>query len=233
MNIAIIPARGGSKRIPRKNIKNFAGKPMISYAIKTAIESKIFSKIIVSTDDDEIAEVALEQGAEVPFLRPKDLADDYTPTVPVIANAIRTLKELGENISDVCCIYPCVPFLLVEDLVEAYRLIKNNSADFCFPIVEFPSSIHRALHLSSNNIVQPMDSKNQLERTQDLKVAYYDAGQFYWGNVSSWLNSESLHTNSIGYIIPSWRAVDIDTDEDWKRAGIINEVIKNRIDLDN
>jgi len=233
VNIAIIPARSGSKRIPKKNIKEFAGKPMISYAIRVAIASKMFSKVIVSTDDHEIAEIAIEYGAEVPFLRAKDLADDFTPTVPVIVDAINNLKSLDIKISDVCCIYPCVPFLLVEDLVQAYKLIKNNSADFCFPIVEFPSSIERALKLSPGNIVKPVESKNELQRTQDLKPAYYDAGQFYWGSATSWANSESLHTNSIGYIIPSWRAVDIDTDEDWTRAEILNDVIKNRIKLDN
>jgi len=204
---------------------------MISYAIKTAIASKIFSKIVVSTDDKEIAEIAIEQGAEVPFLRPKDLADDYTPTVPVIVDAINTLKESGLIISDVCCIYPSVPFLLVEDLIEAHKKIKNSKFDFCFPIVEFPSAIQRALNLSANNLVKPIDSKYELVRTQDLQTAYYDAGQFYWGNVNSWLNNKNLHSNAIGYIIPSWRAVDIDTNEDWERAEIINDGLKNRIDL--
>ena len=204
---------------------------MISYAIKTAITSKIFSKIVVSTDDKEIAEIAIEQGAEVPFLRPKDLADDYTPTVPVIVDAINTLKESGVIISDVCCIYPCVPFLLVEDLIEAHKKIKNSKVEFCFPIVEFPSAIQRALNLSANNLVKPMDSKYELVRTQDLQTAYYDAGQFYWGNVDSWLNNKNLHSNAIGYIIPSWRAVDIDTNEDWERAEIINDGLKNRINL--
>lgn len=225
MNVCIIPARGGSKRIPRKNIKNFAGKPMISYAIKTAIESKIFSKIIVSTDDDEIAEVAIEQGAEVPFLRPKDLADDYTPTVPVIANAIRALKEIGENISDVCCIYPCVPFLLAEDLVLAHSKLKEIEDSFCFPIVEFPSVIQRALILSADDLVKPMDSKYESVRTQDLQKAYYDAGQFYWGNINTWLTKDSLHHNSYGYVIPSWRVMDIDTEDDWQRAEIMNEIL--------
>ena len=144
MKIAIIPARGGSKRIPRKNIKPFHGQPMIAYAIRAALASGSFDKVIVSTDDAEIAQVAREAGAEVPFTRPPDLSDDHTPTVPVIAHAITTCRGLGWAVEDVCCIYPGVPFIAVADLQAGHRLLQEGRSAYVFPVTGFPSPIQRA-----------------------------------------------------------------------------------------
>lgn len=226
MNVAIIPARGGSKRIPRKNIKEFCGKPMIAYAIDAARRSDLFDHVVVSTDDQEIAEVARTFDAEVPFERPPDLSDDLTPTVPVIAHAIRSCKTLGWEIEYVCCIYPCVPFIREEDLKSSYRLLQDHGANYCFPVTEFPSAVQRALKCLDDGSVQPFYPQYEMTRTQDLELAYYDAGQFYWGKSAAWLADSKIHSGGLGYHIPSWRVVDIDTPDDWKRAELIWSVLK-------
>jgi pseudaminic acid cytidylyltransferase len=222
MNIAIIPARGGSKRIPRKNIKNFYGKPMISYAINAALASAIFDHVVVTSDDNEIMDLATRYGAEVFFRRPRRLSDDITPTVPVIAHAIQECSIFyGSNIDYICCIYPTNPFLLASDLITSLTQFQLADVDYCFPVTEFPSSVHRALTQDEDGVVLPMFPENQLKRTQDLPSAYYDAGQFYWGRKSSWLQNPFLHSSSLGYAIPSWRVVDIDSPDDWSRAEVI------------
>lgn len=218
MKVAVIPARGGSKRILRKNIKEFCGQPMIAYAVNAAMQSGLFDHVIVSTDDDEIARIANEWGAETPFVRPARLSDDFTATVPVIAHAIMTCQALGWELDDVCCIYPGVPFIQVDDLKGALECMNNVGADYCFPITQFPSAIQRALRLLNSCKVQPFHPEYETTRTQDLEAAYYDAGQFYWGRVDAWLGNRGVHSNGVGYIIPSWRVVDIDTMEDWERA---------------
>lgn len=218
MNICIIPARGGSKRIPRKNIKLFDGKPMISHAIVAAIASRIFKRVIVSTDDDEIAAIARAWGAETPFVRPAELANDYTATVPVIAHGIQACRDLGWKFEHVCCIYPGVPFILIEDLTRAFALLTEGGADYCFPVTEFPSAIQRALKRSGDGMMQPFYPQFEMSRTQDLEPAYHDAGQFYWGKAEAWLKNPRIHSSGIGYVIPNWRVVDIDTDDDWYRA---------------
>jgi pseudaminic acid cytidylyltransferase len=229
MNIAIIPARGGSKRIPRKNIKTFAGKPMIAHAITAALESKLFDHVIVSTDDEEIATIALQWGAEIPFKRPHELADDFTPTVPVIAHAIKACKELGMNFNNACCIYPGVPFIQVDDLKAACDYMKTRDSGYCYPVTEFPSAIQRALRFFPDGRTRPFSPENEWTRTQDLEPAFYDAGQFYWGTVSSWLDGLGLQSNGWGLQIPQWRVVDIDTPEDWHRAEIFfNSVVTNK-----
>jgi len=224
MNIAIIPARGGSKRIPRKNIKNFFGKPMIGYAIEVAQESKLFEHIVVSTDDEEIAEVARQFGAEVPFLRPKNLADDLTATVPVVAHAIEVCQAQWADIKYVCCIYPCVPFLRADDLRGALDRLIRSGDDYCFPVAEYSSPIQRALRIMEGGKVQPFYPEHEDSRTQDLEKSYFDAGQFYWGLLNSWVQNSKLdakiHSRGAGYPIPTWRVVDIDTPEDWIRAEI-------------
>jgi len=221
MNIAIIPARGGSKRIPRKNIKDFCGQPMIAYAIEAAKASKLFDHIIVSTDDEEIAEVAKQWGAEVPFMRPAELSNDYTATVPVIAHGVQVCRELGWNPDNVCCIYPGVPFLQVEDLKGALTLLLKSDCDYSFPITEFPSAIQRALRRLDSGQMQPFYPQYELTRTQDLEPAFHDAGQFYWGKADAWLHNPKVHSSGVGYVVPNWRVVDIDTPEDWKRAEVI------------
>lgn len=221
MNIAIIPARGGSKRIPRKNIKEFAGKPMIAHAITTALESRLFSHVVVSTDDDEIATIAREWGAEVPFQRPDSLADDITPTVPVIAHAVGECQTYGWDFEFACCIYPGVPFLRVTDLEAACTLMREKDSGYAHPVTEYPSAIQRALRLFPDGRTRPINPEYEWTRTQDLEPAYFDAGQFYWGRVSSWQSGLGLQSNGWGVPIPHWLAVDIDTNEDWIRAEIM------------
>jgi len=218
MNIAIIPARGGSKRIPRKNINSFCGQPMIAYAIKAAQASDLFEHVLVSTDDAEIQNIANSLGAETPFLRPAELANDFTATVPVVAHAIQACEALGWQFSNVCCIYPGVPFIEVEDLKESLVQLYDSGADYCFPVTEFPAAIQRALKHNSNGLMAPFYPEYELTRTQDLEAAFYDAGQFYWGTKKAWLTNSRIHRSGIGFEIPSWRVVDIDTPVDWERA---------------
>lgn len=218
MNIAIIPARGGSKRIPRKNIKMFAGKPMIAHAITNAKMSGLFDHIVVSTDDEEILNIAQEWGAETPFRRPDELANDHIETVPVIAHGIEACRALGWSFNYVCCIYPAVPFLQIEDLKGSFQLLLKSHMGYSFPVTEFPSAIQRALKRTDEGKMQPFYPSFEITRTQDLELAYHDAGQFYWGLADAWLQNLMIHSNSVGYIIPKWRVVDIDTSEDWYRA---------------
>jgi pseudaminic acid cytidylyltransferase len=219
MRIAIIPARGGSKRIPRKNIKVFAGKPMIAYAIEAARESKLFDSVIVSTDDPEIREIAVALGAEVPFARPADLADDHTPTVPVIAHAIEAARALGRDVSLACCIYPGVPFIRSADLGAALDLLEAaDRRGYVFPVAEYPSPIQRALGRQEDGSVAPFSPEHVNTRTQDLEPAYFDAGQFYWAAAETWLRGFPIHANGRAIVLPGWRVVDIDVPADWDRA---------------
>ncbi len=221
MNIAIIPARGGSKRIPRKNIKDFCGKPMIAWAIETARASEQFEHIIVTTDDAEISELAKTWEAEVPFVRPAALADDYTPTVPVVAHAIGACQALGWQVDQVCCIYPAVPFMQGADLVTALHMLETNDVGYVFPVAAFPSAIQRALRQLPNGLMEPFNRQYTSTRTQDLEPAYYDAGQFYWGRAQTWLEGKNVHQYGMGLVIPGWRVVDIDNEEDWQRAELM------------
>jgi pseudaminic acid cytidylyltransferase len=227
MKLAVIPARGGSKRIPRKNMKLFGGKPIIGYAIGAALASGEFDHVIVSTDDCEIADISLACGAEVPFFRPSVLADDYTPTVPVIAHAIRTCQSMGWTVNEVCCIYPCVPFISTEDLKSAYQLLQNSSAHFAFPVTHFPSPIQRALRRLHDGSVVPFQPEYASVRSQDLEQSFFDVGQFYWGRRDAWLDGMSIHLNSTTLVIPEWRSVDIDTIEDWNRAELMFRCLNN------
>ncbi len=221
MKLAVIPARGGSKRIPRKNIKTFHGKPMIAYAIEAALASKVFDRVIVSTDDAEIAEVAIVHGAELPFTRPLELADDHTPTVPVIAHAIQACHALGWQAEEVCCIYPGVPFISIEDLRTAHDVMVSTGAHFVFPVTGFPSPIQRALRRLPDGKVCPFQPEYAATRTQDLEPGYFDVGQFYWGKASSWLAGLNVHMSGATIVIPEWRVVDIDTPADWERAELL------------
>ena len=224
MRIAVIPARGGSKRIPRKNIKEFCGKPMIAWAITTALESGLFDHVIVSTDDEEIAAISRQWGAETPFSRPAELADDLTPTVPVIAHAVKTCLDQAWEVEYACCIYPCAPFLQVDDLIIAFDLLQKNNADFVYPVTEYAHPIQRAMRQLLSGQMQFISPENELTRTQDLEKSYHDSGQFYWGRASAWLDHRRMHTDGLGMAIPSWRVVDIDSMDDWKRAEDIYKV---------
>lgn len=219
MRLAIIPARGGSKRIPHKNIKDFCGRPIIAYSIETAIQSNLFDKVIVTTDDIEIAQVAEQYGAEIPFMRPKELSDDFTGTVPVIAHAINTMRELGHNVEEVCCIYATAPFILAEDLKHGFKLLSDYQADYVFSCTSFPFPIQRAVKLSQENAVSMFSPEFEQTRSQDLEEAYHDAGQFYWGTSKAFCQAKPIFNgNSRAVILPRSRVQDIDTLEDWHRA---------------
>lgn len=226
MRIAVIPARGGSKRIPRKNIKPFAGKPMIAYAIEAAQACGAIDRVVVSTDDDEIAGIAFGLGAELPFQRPSELCDDFTPTVPVVAHAIAACRELGWDVSHACCIYPGVPFIRTADLDESLALLaRHGDKGYVFPVTGFPSPIQRALRRDEGGAVAPFDPSHVATRTQDLEPAYFDAGQFYWAASDTWLAGNAIHANGRAVVLPEWRVVDIDTVEDWRRAEILFRAI--------
>ncbi len=217
-NLAIIPARGGSRRIPRKNIKLFAGKPMIAYAIQAALQSGLFRHVVVSTDDAEIAEVAQASGAQVPFFRPPELADDHAGVMPVVHHAIGALANLAWEFERVCCIFPCVPLLQSQDLQTALTTMQSADANFVFAVSEFPSVIQRALRRLPDGSMAAFFPEHTATRTQDLEPAFFDVGQFYWGTKAAWLSGRSPHLGGHAYPIPPWRAVDIDTPDDWLRA---------------
>lgn len=225
MKLCVIPARGGSKRIPRKNIRVFCGKPMIVWAIECALQSRLFQKVIVSTDDENIADVARAAGAETPFLRPANLADDFTPTVPVIAHAVEASEKIGWNIEYACCIYPCVPLLETADLVDAFELMQRNKALFSYPVTDYAHPIQRAMRQLPSGQMQFLHPENEMARTQDLERTYHDAGQFYWGRACAWKARMNMHTAGIGLVVPRWRVVDIDNEDDWKRGELLHKVL--------
>jgi pseudaminic acid cytidylyltransferase len=221
MALSIIPARGGSKRIPRKNIKDFAGKPMIVYAIEAAQASGAFDHVVVSTDDAEIADVARRHGALVPFMRPPELSDDFTPTVPVIAHAIRACDAVGISAQHVCCIYPGVPLIDPADLSRARDLLDPSDTHYTFPVAPYPAPIQRALKRDAHGTTRPFNPEYANTRTQDLEPGYYDAGQFYWGLRDAWIDGLNIHRNGKTIVLPEWRVVDIDTLDDWFRAELL------------
>lgn len=220
MKIAIIPARGGSKRIPRKNIKNFFGKPMLSWPITAAINSGLFERIIVSTEDSEIATIAKECGAEVPFVRPSRLADDHAATVPVIQDAITRLNLAASD--RVCCIYPTAAFIRGAVLQAAFKLLQQSAADFVMPVTAFSCPLARALNLDSQGRLQLLHIENENSRTQDCATHYHDIGQFYLGTAAAWLSSKAFYAQDVrGLIVPRYLAHDIDTPEDWQYAELV------------
>lgn len=213
MNICIIPARGGSKRIARKNIKDFCGQPMLARAIDTAKNSQLFEQIIISTDDNDIANIARQNGAMV-IERPAELADDYATTVAVIRHAVQDLPQD----SHICCVYPCTPLLKSNDLVNSFQLWQKSNSLYCFPVLEFESNILRSLKLSEKGEVASVFAENEQLRTQDLPEAYFDAGQFYWGSRQVWLTQDKIHNHAVGYVLPKYSVVDIDDENDWQFA---------------
>ena len=225
MRIAVIPARGGSKRIPRKNFRDFDGEPMMTYPIREAKNSGIFDRIIVSTDDPQISSIAKENGAEVPFMRPVDLSDDHTPTAPVISHAVQWCLERGLKVDYVCCIYATSPFLRREDLLEGFNRIKQEGWDFVISITSFPFPVQRAIRIRKNGGLQMIDEKKYMVRSQDLEECYHDAGQFYWGTSQAWIEQKPIFSNRSGFVeLPRWRVQDIDNEEDWRRAEVIKRV---------
>jgi len=224
--IAVIPARGGSKRIPGKNIKSFHGVPMVARAIEIAKKSELFDQIIVSTDDESIAEVSREYGASAPFIRPSRLADDYAGTAPVIAHAVSEAMKSDATIEHVCCIYPCVPLLMPQDLIRAFDIFSKSNSDFVFPVIEYSHPVQRGFTLGAGGEVNFAYPEHEMSRTQDLEPMYHDAGQFYWGKAESWLSGKKMHSDGIGMLIPSWRVVDIDNEQDWQRAELLYSALK-------
>ena len=226
MRVAVIPARGGSKRIPRKNIRPFSGKPMIAWSIEAAVQSACFDQIIVSTDDAEIASIAQAYGASVPFFRPASLADDHTGTLPVIAHAVTWLQVQGHQPTHVCCIYPTAPLLLPQFLSDAYqRLVQTNSL-FCFGVANYGHPIQRGLKINPDGHVSMFFPEHALTRSQDLEPAFHDAGQFCWGTAQAFLQGVSpMLQPSVALELPRSRVVDIDTLEDWALAEALHAAL--------
>jgi pseudaminic acid cytidylyltransferase len=222
MRIAVIPARGGSKRIPRKNIRDFCGKPMIAWSIEVAKTSGLFEHIIVSTDDTEIADLAKEWGAETPFLRPAELSGDYAGTTEVITHAVKWALDQGWPVSQVCCIYATAPFVQTDDLNKGLKLLDSGSWKYTFSATDFAAPIFRAFKQTAGGSVEMFFPEHIATRSQDLPLALHDAGQFYWGEVSAWIEGRRIFDNhSAPVIIPRWRVQDIDTENDWIRAEYI------------
>lgn len=219
IRVAIIPARGGSKRIPRKNIKAFCGKPMIAWSIEAARASGCFDKIIVSTDDSEIAETARQWGAQVPFMRPAELSDDYAGTIPVIRHAVQWLQEHEGPVDQACCIYATAPFVSAEDLQRGWQLLNSTAQDYAFSVTSYAFPIQRAIRITEQGNVAMFNPEHFMTRSQDLEEAWHDAGQFYWGTAAAWLAEKALFADgSVPVKLPRHRVQDIDTPEDWIRA---------------
>lgn len=222
MKVAIIPARGGSKRIPRKNIKLFAGKPIIAYSIEAAQNCGLFDRVVVSTDDDEIAEVARSFGAAIPFLRPKELADDHTGTNEVVKHAIQWFAAQGRPVNYACCIYATAPFLQPAFLREGYEKLAASAKSYAFAVTSFPFPIQRAIRLRPEGTVEPLHPEYIFARSQDLEETYHDSGQFLWGRAEAFLSDTiAFSPASIPVIIPRYLVQDIDTPEDWTRAELM------------
>ncbi len=226
MNIAVIPARGGSKRIPKKNIKLFYGKPLIAWSIEAAIKSQLFDRIILSSEDQEIIKIGKEYGAEAPFLRPINLSDDFSSTDDVMKHAALWIKDNSINVNSLCCIYATAPFLLIDDLVLGLKKFKEGNFSYVFSATDYSASIFRSFEYSDNNGINMFYPENYEKRSQDLPKAYHDAGQFYWGKLDAWINKENVFSKfSYPIILPRWRVQDIDTIEDWERAEIIMKTL--------
>lgn len=219
MKLAIIPARGGSKRIPRKNIKYFCGKPMIAWSIEAARLSGCFDRIIISTDDAGIAEVARTHGAEAPFVRPPELSDDHSGTIPVIAHAIDWMNHNVGAVDFACCLYATAPFVQPKDLSRGFSQLQESGADYAFSVTSYAYPIQRALRISTDQRIEMFQPECFGTRSQDLEEAFHDAGQFYWGLANAWLAHRPIFAlNSIPVILPRHRVQDIDTPEDWEVA---------------
>jgi pseudaminic acid cytidylyltransferase len=227
--VAIIPARGGSKRIPRKNIRDFLGKPILAYSIAAARDCGLFGRILVSTDDEEIAAVARQWGAETPFVRPPALADDHTGTNAVVAHALRWLQEQQQRVELACCIYATAPFVQPAALVEGHRLLSEQGRAFAFAVTQFEFPIQRALRRHADGSVEAMQPQFADTRSQDLEHAWHDAGQFYWGRAEAFLAGTPVYAKtSVGVPIARHLVQDIDTLEDWRRAELMYRVLQDK-----
>jgi N-acylneuraminate cytidylyltransferase len=227
MNVCIIPARAGSKRIPRKNIRPFRGRPMIAWSIQAARDSGVFSRIIVSTDDAEIAALAIGLGAEAPFIRPAALADDNTGTMEVMAHAVGWMRDRDWPLDAVCCLYATAPFVRPDDLRDGRELLRTGDWSFTFTATEYASPIFRAFLQQPEGGVEMFFPEHFTSRSQDLPLALHDAGHFYWGRPEAWLTSRRLFGRaSCPFFIPRWRVQDIDTEDDWRRAELLAAMLE-------
>lgn len=225
MTICVIPARGGSKRIPGKNIREFLGKPMIGWSIAAATEANCFDRIVVSTDDERIASIARAEGAEVPFLRDPKLADDYTPTRPVVADMTDRLGVSRDT--PVCCLYATAPFVASNDLRKGLKVLQEAGGRFVVSVTTFPFPIQRALRRSATGAIEMMSPEHVTTRSQDLEEAWHDAGQFYWAAAENWSDpgAEIFSNEAYGLQLPRHRVQDIDTEEDWARAELLMQAL--------
>ena len=226
--LAIIPARGGSKRIPKKNIKFFLGKPIIAYAIETAINSKLFDEVMVSTDDHDIAEIAVSYGAKVPFIRSEKNANDFATTIDVIKEVMSSYEKLERKFKYASCIYPCTPLLSKQRLSESFYLLEKKNLDCVFPIIKYGFPIQRAVRLNDKGLIEMYQPENLITRSQDLEDSFHDAGQFYSFNVNNLVSKQKLLTELTGYIeVSEMEAQDIDNLVDWKLAELKYKIIND------
>ena len=229
MKLALIPARGGSKRIPRKNIRFFRGRPMIAWSIEAAQAAGCFDRIMVSTDDEEIAAVATRHGAEVPFFRPAHLADDQATTQAVVLHAVQWCEQEGVPVEAVCCLYATAPFVQPGDLAEAARLLDLAPPhSFVFTATSFPFPIQRAVRIDGDGRASMFQPEQFNTRSQDLEEAFHDAGQFYWARPAAWATSSNLFDDGRPLLLPRWRVQDIDTEEDWHRAELLHRLLEEQ-----
>ena len=230
MNIAIIPARSGSKRIPGKNIKEFCGKPMIGWSILEAINSECFDHIVVSTDSHEIAEIANSFGADTPFIRPKNISDDFTPIVTVMKHAISELLNLSYKMTNICCIFATAPFIRSNYIKSGLHQLTNNGCDYVFPVTTFSYPIQRSLIVNTDNTIRMLYPELSHTRSQDLDEAWHDAGQFYWGKFESWIEEKEIFKSDTQILrLPRKLVQDIDTYEDWEYAeALFNSITQKK-----
>ncbi len=225
-SVAIIPARGGSKRIPRKNIRKFRGVPIIGWSIRVALESGLFRRVIVSTDDCEIADIAREYGAEVPFKRPSDISEDLSSTSLVMSHAAEWLDMNGDLPDTLCCIYATAPLLTANDLRRGFQILDNGNWTYVISAAEFNSSVYRGFKIARDGEIEMLFPEHRMARSQDLPSVYHDAGQFYWGRSHAWIScAAGLGTTSTAVVLPRWRVQDIDDENDWKYAEILADTI--------
>lgn len=222
MNLCVIPARGGSKRVPRKNIRSFLGKPVIAYTIEAALESGIYDEVMVSTEDEEIAQIAQEYGAKVPYFRPMELADDHSTTADVVLNVIDWYEQQGHEIDMVSYLYPVNPFLTKELLLTGYEQWQASELPYCFAVCEFHSAPQRGLAMNEDGSMRAMFPQYRNTRTQDIEKMYYDTGMFYFNEAKAYKEGVPVHSEAAtAYVLPRHLAHDIDTEEDWKFAELV------------
>ena len=216
MNFAIIPARGGSKRLRKKNIRDFCGKPVIAYAIENALSLGIFSEVIVTTDDPDIASISRDYGAQIPEMRPGNLSDDYATTLDVMKYAVANYVPKSENKNAVCCIYPTTPLLSPRFVLEGQQLFESGEWDYVISATRYSHPIERAFTINRSGPVEVINPEYVFTRTQDLSDSFYDAGQFYWGERQTWITGKSMFLSRMTAVeIPKLQSIDIDTLEDW------------------